>query len=542
MSSGAESGGLSGWQRTPLKERLAWVRRFRKAVASAEAELTGLMQDEIGKPRFEGLTADVLPVLASCRWHERRARRVLRTRGLSGGGVIGIGKRVRVARAPVGRVGIIATWNYPVGLLGVQMVQALTAGNDVVVKPSERSPRVQRRLIEIGLACGLPAGALEVIGHEREAGARMLSEGAFDHVVFTGSTGVGRRVAERLAPSLTTSTLELSGRDSAFVLGDADCRLAARTVWWAVSQNSGQTCMAPRRVLVDRRAYPAFVRELGLHAAAASPRKMIDGGAAAAAFEQALDAAARGGRSISGVLEEPVVTAGGAWLRPIAIVDCPADAPLVEGRHFGPVVAVVPVDDVSAALAIHRACDQHLAASVYTAKPGRASDLAASLGASVVTFNDTVMPTAHPAASVGGVGASGWGQSQGEAGLLAMTRPVTVTRTSGWLRPPLSVPTADQVDQMAARLTRFYGGTAGAGVTASRGPGPDRAAEGRSDGAAGGEPVRSGVDPIESAAAEASCPPADPVEGSLVRSVRLAIETETDGDERAERRGDERVQ
>lgn len=446
--------GDCAWSATGLGDRLAWLARFRALIAGSVEPLSELVSREVGKPRWEAMTADVLALLAACRWHEKQAVGVLRERRVGGGGMLGLGVRVVERREPLGTVAIIATWNYPLQLLGVQLVQALVAGNRVVVKPSENAPRSQEALLRIAVEAGLPEGALRWVEATREAGARLLAENAFDHVVFTGSTSVGRAIASVAADRLTPTTLELSGRDSAIVLEDADAALAARSIWNALSMNGGQTCMAPRRVLVVGGVYGPLLAELSPLAAGAKPRALISDAAAREAFEQAEQAVREGGRSLSGVLEAPA----GRWLRPLAIVDCPARARLVEGRHFGPVTAVVACANLDEALAIHRACDQHLATSVFTRSRGAGEAMAGSLGSGLVTINDAVMPAGHPGTLVAGRGLSGWGASRGREGLLAMTRPVVVTRTSSWLRPPTSEPDAAGMRRMAGMLKWMFGG------------------------------------------------------------------------------------
>lgn len=421
--------------------------------------MTTLIEREIGKPRWEAVTSDLLPLLASCRWHEKHAKRLLAPRKLRHGGVLGLGKTQHTRREPLGSVALIATWNYPVGLLGTQLVQGIVAGNRVHVKPSEACPETQSLLLDLAEEAGLPEGLLTITNATREAGAELLRNNRFDHVVFTGSTSVGTSIAEVLAPSLTPSTLELSGRDSAIVLHDADPKLAARTIWHMVEANAGQTCMAPKRALVHRDVYAQFLREMGFYAGAARPRRLISERAASEAFDQAWAAVDGGARSLSEQLEPP----RGAWMRAHAIVDCHDDARLVEGRNFAPVIAVVPCSDERAMLAIHNACDQHLATSIFTRSPRRAAEelVPALAPVRTITFNDCVIPTAHPGASIGGVGASGWGSSQGEAGLLAMTRQVTVSTTSTLLRPPLDTPAPGLVDKMTGGVMRVYGAKGG---------------------------------------------------------------------------------
>jgi acrylyl-CoA reductase (NADPH) len=232
-------------------------------------------------------------------------------------------------------------------------------------------------------------GSIERRSATREEGRRVLAEEHFDHVVFTGSTAVGRAIAEVCAPRLIPTTLELSGSDSAFVLADADARAAARAVFMGFTANAGQTCMAPRRALVMREAYAAFCDELARLVAGAKRVTLVDAGAAEAAQRAASAAISAGGRSIAGALE-PV---SGRTMRPAAVLDCPSDGDLFAGRHFGPAIAVVRVVDTGEALELHRRSDQHLTASVFTAKPARAAKLVPYLGAtSVMDRSDLSAP------------------------------------------------------------------------------------------------------------------------------------------------------
>jgi acyl-CoA reductase-like NAD-dependent aldehyde dehydrogenase len=434
----------------PLRQRLAWLARFGRAVRDAQDELCELAMAEIGKPRHEALAADLLPLLASVDWHRREAASLLAPRRLAGGPIWLLSTRVEVRREPLGRVAIIATWNYPIQLLGIQLVQALVAGNSVVVKPSERSPRTQRRLLGLAEAAGLPEGVLEVRPADRAEGERLVRE-TLDHLVFTGSTAVGRQIARAAAERLLPTTLELSGRDSAIVRTDADLALAARSVARAFTLNSGQTCMAPRRVLVERDAYAGFLAAITPLVAGAKPLGLVDEAAAAATHAAAVDALERGGRSVSGSLEPPK----GRFLLPVAIADATPAGPLWDGDHFGPALAIAPVDDLDEAIELHRRNGQALATAVYTRSPRSVAARAGEFRSSVVTVNDAFLPTAHPAASLGGLGPSGWGVSRGAAGLLAMTREVTLTRTGRLFRLDSGDPATPSAIAGLRRLIAF---------------------------------------------------------------------------------------
>lgn len=442
----------SPWRASDLYQRLRWARAFRKLLAHNSHRLCALIAEEVRKTPWEAYSGDLLPLLAACRYHEKHAARLLAPRPVSGTPLWMLGQRHTTRRAPLGRVAIIATWNYPVQLLGIQMLQALVAGNDVVIKPSERSPRSQSLLIELAQHAGLPPGALESRSAARSAGQEMLERERFDHIVFTGSTRVGACIARAAAETLTPTTLELSGCDSSLVLADADVDLAARSIWMAMTMNAGQTCMAPRRALVEESCMPAFIAALSPLAAGARPRTLIDPASAAHVHALVLQSIDRGARSLTGFLEAPTAER----MRPVVLVDCPADAPLACQEHFGPALAVVPCSDRAAMLRIHRAQPQILSASIFTRSPASAQTLAIELNASVVSINDCVLPTAHPAAGICGRGMSGWGTSRGPDGLLAMSRPVHISTTSPTLRPPAEEPQPSVARTLTRALTWWY--------------------------------------------------------------------------------------
>lgn len=426
-----------GWE---LDDRLGWLAGFSAAVEAHADELVDAVCADCGKSSWEAFAADILPLLACARWTASNARRVLASRPVRGKPWWLVGQRHWTDRVPLGSVALIATWNYPVQLLGIQLVQAIVAGNRVTVKPSEHSPRSQGLLLRLA-ADGLPPNVLRRTPATREAGEHLLTRESFDHIVFTGSTEVGRQIAASCAASLTPTTLELSGCDSAIVLRGADLALAARTIWQALSMNAGQTCMAPRRILVDAAVQRAFLAALAPFVAGASACALISEGAARQVDACVREAVASGGHSLSGVVEAPV----GRRMRPAVVSGCSPQCKLARGDHFGPAAAVLAASGLDALVALHRSFPQHLAVSIFAAPQqvhAIASDraLVASLGAGFVTFNDAVLPTVHPGTSIRGRGLSGWGASRGEDGLIAMTRTVTVSQTSVSRRIPAGEP------------------------------------------------------------------------------------------------------
>jgi acyl-CoA reductase-like NAD-dependent aldehyde dehydrogenase len=427
----------SDWARRPIGERLRPVQAFRRLIADSADDMCAAVNAEIGRPAVEVLLGDVVPLADACRFLEREATAILRPHKvrLRSRPLWLFGQRDTIHRRPHGIVAIIGTWNYPLFLNGVQIVQALTAGNAVIWKPSEISTYSAALLHSLLLKAGYSADLVQMLPATREVGAAVI-EADVDHVVFTGSAATGRKIAARLGERLISSTLELSGCDAMFVLPDADVELAVRAAWFGANVNKGQTCIAVRRAFVHRSIYPAFVESLQKKLAEAGPMKLAMDGQVRQAERLITDATARGGR----VLTPPTVniTAGDApkaHCTPHVIADATPDMAVCREDCFAPLMAVLPFDGVSDALKQNDKCRYGLGSSVFTYNREAATAIAEHLRAGMVAVNDVVAPTAHPATPFGGRGLSGWGVTQGPDGLLAMTVPQVVSIRGGKFRP-----------------------------------------------------------------------------------------------------------
>ena len=421
------------WERLPVRQRLRPVRTLRRLVADECDALCEAARRELGKSPEETIGGDLLPLAGACHFLEREADHLLRPRRVPAAQrpLWLWGQSDRVHRRPRGVVGVIGTWNYPFLLNGVPIVQALAAGNGVLWKPSEVAPACAEALHGLFRKAGFPDGLLQRMEATREAG-QALTEAAVDHVVFTGSAPVGRRIAARLGERLISCTLELSGCDALFVLDDADVAMAARAAWFGATVNRGQTCIAVRRAFVHRSVYPAFCDRLKEMAAAAVPVKLALASQARLAERLVREALADGGRLLA-----PVAPPNGdpATFTPTVVVDARPDSTLCREASFAPIMAVIPFDSLDEALDMQSRCPYGLGASVFTRDMHRAEALAALLPAGMATINDVVMPTTHPATPFGGVGDSGWGVTQGAEGLLEMTTAQVVSRRGGRFRP-----------------------------------------------------------------------------------------------------------
>jgi acyl-CoA reductase-like NAD-dependent aldehyde dehydrogenase len=421
------------WARRSVRDRLRPVRAFRHLLAEAADDLCAAVHAELGRPPVEVLGSDVLPLADAGRFLEREAASLLKPRKvrLRSRPLWLWGQRDTIHRRPHGVVAVIGTWNYPLFLNGVQIAQALTAGNGVLWKPSEVSTHSAPLLHSLLLRAGYPADLVQILPATREMGAAVI-EADVDHVVFTGSAATGRKLATRLGERLLSSTLELSGCDAMFVLPDADVDLAARAAWFGSTVNRGQTCIAVRRAFVHRAVYPAFVESLEKQLAAAGPMRLAMEGQARQAERLITDATARGGR----VLTPPTaVPEDGRTVLPRVIADATPDMAVCREDCFAPLMAVLPFDELPAALTQNDECRYGLGASVFTRDRRAAAEIAEHLRTGSVSINDVVAPTAHPATPFGGRGLSGWGVTQGPDGLVGMTVPQVVSVRGGRFRP-----------------------------------------------------------------------------------------------------------
>ena len=421
-----------GWADSTLARRLVAVTAFRRLLVSACDRLCQVIAEDVGKSAREVVGSEILPTADACLFVEKQAPSLLRSRRVSTRTrpwwMFGQGDTIH--RRPRGVVGIIGTWNYPLFLNAVQIVQALVAGNAVVWKPSEVTPRFAEVLRDLLHEAGFPPEVFRVLPATRDMGPA-LADSPIDHVVFTGSAAVGRKLAARLGERLVSSTLELSGCDVQLLLDDADVKLAARAAWFGVTLNRGQTCIAVRRAIVPRSLYGAYCDLLRPLSAQARPYALAMPSQTWQAQRLVDEAISAGGRLLT---DGPVRVEADAC-RPAIVVDARPEMGVCQEACFAPIMAVMPYDTLEEALAMEAQCPYALGASVFTAQPSRAEAIAPRLRAGMVSVNDVVVPTAHPATPFGGRGDSGWGVTQGAAGLLEMTVPQVVSTRGGSFRP-----------------------------------------------------------------------------------------------------------
>jgi len=435
----------SRWSCTPLARRLELIRELRRLIAEHAPQLAEASASTRQRPALESLTAEVLPLAEACRFLEREAGRVLAVRrlGKRSRPIWLAGVRSEIHREPLGVILIIGPGNYPLLLPGVQLVQALAAGNAVLLKPGIGGTLAAQALADLVVRAGFDPQLVALLQESSEA-ARCAISARPDKVLFTGSAATGEKILGQLAPHLIPSTMELSGCDAVLVRADADLDLVVRALAFGLRLNAGATCMAPKRVLVHRsiatelegrlaqnlcrrrsNEYCPSIHTAGLLTSAATKRlrPVLD------------DALARGAHLIAGEINDD-----GSVTIPLVLGGVSPSAPLLREDIFAPVLALVTVADDHEALFRASDCPFALTASIFGRDESAARLLAARINAGAVTINDLIIPTADARLPFGGRGRSGFGVTRGAEGLLELTAPKVVTVSRGKSRPAFDSP------------------------------------------------------------------------------------------------------
>jgi len=446
------------WSRTSLRERLQRVRALRALIAEHSLELAESSARARRRPVSEALVAEVIPLAEACRFLEKNARRLLAPRrfGARARPLWLSGVQSEVQREPWGVVLIIGPGNYPLLLPGVQMVQALVAGNAVVLKPGVGgfvAARCLRRVIE---RAGFDPRLIGLLSETTEA-ARLAISARPDKVLFTGSAAVGEKVLTQLAPQLTPATMELSGCDAVIVRADANLDLVVQALKFAVSLNDGATCLAPKRVFVSA----ARATELeGRLAEALRPTTAVRPlfGALKTSVEDLL---AHGAHFIAGGL-----IANESMRVPAVLGGVSAGAKFLREDVFAPVTVLVTVADDHEAMLRTNDCPYGLGASIFSQDETAARELATRLHVGIVTINDLLVPTADARLPFGGRQRSGFGSTRGAEGLLELTVPKVVTVSRAKVRFAFAPPHPNDAALFQSYLAATHGRGLGARLQA----------------------------------------------------------------------------
>ena len=365
-------------------------------------------------------------------------------------------------RQPLGVVGVVSPWNYPVQLSLGPAITALAAGNRVMLKPSELTPQTSALLATLIGEAFAPDELCVVQGDGALAAA--FAGLPFDHLFFTGSTAVGRKVAAMAAANLTPTTLELGGKSPCIVDASCDLENAAIKIAHGKLLNAGQTCIAPDYVLLPRGGEAAFGEAFARAVTKLFPS--IAGNPDYAAIInprhherlQALLAQAEAEGARLQVINPGAGMANAAsrQMAPVLVFGAAADSKLLSEEIFGPILPVLPYDSLDQAINYINARPRPLALYWFGSDTAARDQVLARTVSGGVTVNDTLMHIAHENLPFGGVGESGWGAYHGEAGFLRLTQQKPVLVQSRWARGDLFYPPyGKRFDQIMGLLKRW---------------------------------------------------------------------------------------
>jgi betaine-aldehyde dehydrogenase len=396
---------FSAWRAVAPMDRARLIRRLATLVEEHAEELARIESQNVGKP-IGGARAEVGMVAQVFHFY---AGAVDKHHGQTipvAGGVD------MTLREPLGVVGLIVPWNFPLNIASWKLGPALACGNTVVLKPAELTPLSAVRLGELALEAGIPAGVVNVVvGPGRVVGQRLVEHPDVAKIGFTGSTEVGRTVMQGAAGTIKRVTLELGGKSANVVFADADLEQAAASAPYAVFDNAGQDCCARSRILVERSVYDRFAELL-----VDATRKLKVGDPREEATEMGPLISAQHRETVASFVDGNVMFRGdapggpGFWF-PCTLVEATNHDRVAREEVFGPVAALIPFEDEADAIRIANDTPYGLSGSIWTENGARAMRVARALDTGVLSINSNT--SVRPSTPFGGFKQSGFGRELG---------------------------------------------------------------------------------------------------------------------------------
>jgi len=449
------------WVAMGFSGRRKVLLRWSKLLMQRVDEITELIAKETGKPISDAKLEAALAA-GHLAWAARHAESVMRTSHRSPGALMA-NMSATVERSPVGVVGVIGPWNYPIFTPMGSISYALAAGNTVVFKPSEFTPGVGKLLAETFAEVAPSSRIFTCVTGLGETG-KFLCESGVNKLAFTGSTRTAKVVAATCAASMTPVVLECGGKDPVIVAADADIKRAADATVWSSMSNAGQTCIGAERVYVDAKVAEEFKAEVlaiakNIHSGA--PGKGNYGPATMPSQIKVIqshidDAIARGGKALLGGSN----SVHAPFVEPVVLADVPEDSLAITDETFGPTIVINTVADMDEAILLSNASKYGLAASVWSRRKGK--KIASQLQCGMVAINSTISFAAIATVPFGGVKDSGYGRIHGPEGILEFTYPRTVIRARFQL--PIVFTSFKRTagsDKLIVNLTKWLNGRLG---------------------------------------------------------------------------------
>jgi aldehyde dehydrogenase (NAD+) len=432
------------WSALGFRNRRKILLAYSDAILKEIDRLSDLVTLETGKPHSDA-KLEIALAAHHIAWAARNVESVLRTAHRSPG-LLMANMSATVERSPLGPVGVIGPWNYPVFTPIGSISYALAAGNTVIFKPSEYTPGVGIALAELFAEVAGDGEIFQVITGLGETGAALCESGV-KKVAFTGSTATAKKVAALCAATLTPVIAECGGKDPVIVAEDADLSAAAEATVWSALSNAGQTCIAAERVYVDGKIADVFIEKviaIATEIHAGNPQSAQYGPATMPTQIKVIeshikDALKKGGVAALGGPK----SIQGNFAQPVILLDVPEDSLAITDETFGPTLVINRVPDMDAAIALSNASRYGLGAAVWSRRQGKR--IASQLQCGMVAINSTISFASVASVPFGGVKDSGYGRIHGPEGLLEFTYPRTVVRAR--FKMPLAITSFNRTEK-----------------------------------------------------------------------------------------------
>ena len=446
--------------------RAAVMKRCQKWISDNSERVIDTIMSETGKAYEEALVAEIGYAEAAFRFWAKSAEKYLAEEKVRSASPFVKGRKLIVRYAPLGVVGVIGPWNYPLTNSFGDSIPAMMAGNSVLLKPSEVTPLTSMLMAEMLRECGLPEDVYQVLPGYGETAEAMIDE--VDFVMFTGSTATGKKVMERAARTLTPVSLELGGKDPMIVCADAPLERAANAAVHYSMQNAGQSCTSTERVYVEEPIYDEFVRLVAdrvgkLRQSAPGGPGSVDLGAVISPPQADIlerhvhDAVEKGARVLVGGGRRDE---NGHFFEPTVIVDVNHEMACMREESFGPTVPIMRVRDTEEAVRLANDTSYGLQASVWTKDADKGERLARRLEAGSVTVNDAQVNYVALELPMGGWKESGLGSRHGADGIRKYTKKQTVlvTKFAPMKKDLHMLPYSEKRTRFLARLLKLVYG------------------------------------------------------------------------------------
>jgi len=454
------------WEALGFDGRGEILRRAQKWVVENSDRIARTIVSETGKTYDDALIAEIGYVASAFGFWAKHAPRFLADEKVRASSPFLVGRRLVVRYRPLGVIGVIGPWNYPLTNSFGDCIPALAAGNSAVLKPSQSTPLTSLLMAEGLRESGLPEDVYLVAAGDGAAGEALIDE--VDMIMFTGSTATGKRVLERAARTLTPVSLELGGKDPMIVLADADVERAANSAVYASMQNGGQTCVSIERVYVEAPIYDDFVDRVARKVSAL--RQGVPDGpgsvdVGAMTFAPQLDVVSRhveearaaGARVLVGGRASH--QQGGRFYAPTVLADVDHSMSCMTEETFGPTVAIMRVSDADEAVRLANDSPYGLAASVFGRDVARAEQVARRIEAGAACVNDAQLNYFALELPMGGWKESGMGSRHGAPGIRKYCRQqsLLITRLAPKREIHMFPYRARTTKLIAQALKLFYG-------------------------------------------------------------------------------------